>query len=424
MSRRSSLGVTVLALVALHSLSLIGLVALELAAIDRLDNRSEHLDALEVLSTLEKELEAGRIRAEEKIFNETEAFTFGELIELWQPDATRCSEDFFMQVQHKLYFVHGSLFSYVNVALQRRQDFCFSLLGQQIEEKCGSALSESTRRHFESFKKHLDIGDIFKYPNEAINKLRQIIESPENANQFDIAKGYLRACEDVIERCASIKPIRANYLRSAFTPSTNHWPHVRFYDFCRQLFDFDFADQIDMAVKDSASEIKYFAERQDRNQAQSLRGPNAATMSTETAESDLEHEQSLAEAAVRYAADWAKGQWIKARRDEDGSMCTYALSFPSENSVPATVEDGLDNLRRTCSTKLSLVRNFLWMHKHDLLGPAHGDIHKPTTERKLRFLKACEHLVKLRNEKIIEKGGQRKLDKKRAAKLFGLSRPK
>jgi hypothetical protein len=43
-----------------------------------------------------------------------------------------------------------------------------------------------------------------------------MIESPENAEQLDIAKGYLRACMDVIDQCASIKPIRANYRRRSY----------------------------------------------------------------------------------------------------------------------------------------------------------------------------------------------------------------
>jgi hypothetical protein len=368
MSSRSSLGV-VLVLVALHSLSPIGLIASEPAetteeVIHRLNDPSE-------------------------------------LIELRQPYASGCSDDFFRQVW--LRFAQSD-YKYMNVALKRRQDFCFSHLEQQIEEKCGSALSESTREHFESFKKHLGIYDIFNCPTQAIVKLRLIIESPENANQFDIAKGYSRACEDVIERCASIKPIRANYLRSAST--TNHWPHVKFYDFCRQLVDFDFADEIEWAVKYSASEIKYFAERQDRNQAHSLRGPNAATMSTETAESDLEQEQSFAEAAVRFAADWAKRHWIQTGTDKDGYKYTVVTRYHFKELPSVTLEHGLDELKRTCSNSLAKAHDFLWMQKHDLLGPAHGDIHKLTTERNLRFLKACEHLVKLRNEEIIEKGGK------------------
>jgi hypothetical protein len=309
MSRRSSLGVTVLALVAFHSLSPIGLIASERAAITtkvlyRLIDPDEHLDAREVPSTLERELEAGRIRAEERIWPYIHV-TIGELIELWQPDATKCSDDFFRQVERWYRSSFGSLNSYIHEARQRRQYFCFSHLEPQIKDKCGSAVSESTREHFESFEKHQSIHDNFDNPERATSKLRKIIESSGNADQLAIAKGYLRACEDVIERCASIKPIRAKYLTTAFVTPTKIWPHVQFYDFCRQLFKFDFSHKVDGNVEDLTKVTEYFDEIQEQNRAQSLTEPNPETMSSENAESDREQEQSsAAEAAVRKEADW------------------------------------------------------------------------------------------------------------------------
>jgi hypothetical protein len=429
MSRRSSLGVTVLALVAFHSLSPIGLVATEQAAIHRLNDRSEHLGASEVLSTLKNELEAGRIGEEEEIFPFIPA-TIGELIELWQPDATKCSDDFFRQVTRWIGSSYGSLNSYICEAREKRQNFCFSHLEQQIKEQIGSALKESTKERFESFvTKYLRIYDQFESSVWAIIKLRRVIESPENADKLDIGKEYLRACEDVIERCASIKPIRAKYLTTAFVTPTKIWPHVQFYDFCRHLIDFDFAQQIDSALDRYSNVVESFNDRLDQNQAQSMSGPNAETISIGTAKNDLEQEQSLAEAAVRYADDWAKGRWIEISRDQDGYMRTRALSCPSKNSVPATRENGLNDLKETC-VGISSAQNFLWMQKNGLLRPAHGDTHEPTTERKLRFLKACEHLVKLKNKEIIEQARkilateQRKPRKNLIAKLLGADQPK
>jgi hypothetical protein len=120
---------------------------------------------------------------------------------------------------------------------------------------------------------------------------------------LDAAKRYLRTREDVIEQYASVKPIRANYLASESVAPTKNCPHVKFYDFCRPLVDIDFAHQIDSAVDGYSKVVEYFNDRQDQNQAQSLSGPNAETMSIGTAKNDLEQEQSFAaEAAVPYAA--------------------------------------------------------------------------------------------------------------------------
>jgi hypothetical protein len=436
MSRRSSLGVTVLALVAFHSLSPIGLIASERAAITtkvlyRLIDPDEHLDAREVPSTLEKALEAGQIRAEEKIWPSIPV-TIGELIELWQPDATKCSDKFFRREQDWLESSRGPLSSYITAARSKRLDFCFSHLDKQIEEEFESApLSKSTREHFESFveKDRLFRNNVYRL-DQAIHKLRRLNDAAGNADQLDIGKGYMRTCEEVIERCSSIK--RANYDTHP-SLSSEYWPHVQFYDFCRPLVDFNFAHRIDSAVDGYSKVVEYFNDRQDQNQAQSMSGPNAETISIGTAKNDLEQERSLAaKAAVRYADDWAKGRRLEISRDEDGYIRTYELNPPSENSVLATRENGLDVLIRFCWRSLQRTEDFLWMYEHDLLGPKHGDIHKPTTERNLRFLKACEHLNKLENKEIIRRAGfspplateRRKPRKNLIAKLFSAAKPK
>jgi hypothetical protein len=392
-SWRSSLGVTVLALV---ELSLIGPIASERAL--ELDNPDE--DQWGVLSRLKKQLAERQIRAEQKVWPGRSDFTYGELIDAWQPDATKCDDEFFKQLDSSRVptLVEESLANYVWAAEVRRRDFCFSHLEQQIEEKCGSASSASTRKHFESFVKEDDTFSEFDHPNMAIRRLRYLMGAPENADQLEIAKGYVRACEDVVERCASIKPIRANY-PTYTSESSSYWPHVKFYDFCRHLVDFDFAHQIDRTVELDSKLAEHFDGRQDQNHDQSLSGPDAATMSIGTAESDLEQEQSFAaEAAVRYAADWAK--------EREVPIYTEADQAHPEKYVPANLELGLDELKSACWVSLFRARNLLWMQRNGLLGFTHGDIHKPTTERKLRFLKACEHLEELENEEIIEKAGK------------------
>jgi hypothetical protein len=143
-------------------------------------------------------------------------------------------------------------------ALMSRRNFCFSRLEWKIQHKL-DAMSESTREHFELFAV-LDQREctsepgslcfVFGTQNLVIGKLRRLAGSPEDAAA---AKGFVSACKEVAghERLATI---RAKYEAATPLSTRPYFPHIRFYDYCRRLLDFDLLSaKIEGALKSGVS---------------------------------------------------------------------------------------------------------------------------------------------------------------------------
>jgi hypothetical protein len=386
MSRKSTLGLAVLALVALHSSSFIELAASGPSKpsedIGRLFDRNIHLDASKVLSILENEAErAGREQKIRDGYYSEMAPTLGDLIGLWQHNETQCTDESFKPARRlRAHAYDDSLQNYIEEATKRWEDYCFSHLDQQIRAGLGS-LSELTRDYFKWFAGQ-DRAETLDYwmPNMAFGKLRTVVGSLEDTDdgQLEAAKGYLDACKEMIGQLDGIKSIRSNYQWMNIGKLEKYYPHIRFYDFCRLLVDFDFSKEVDRNFWGV-----------DMNDFMKIL-ENLAKMPAETAKSG--HEQDERSLAVAAAA-----QFVKEVSNDHYRWGPGILDTPPKI---------LDWLMERCSVFLNSVHNLLWAYEHDLLGLEHGGNLSPSTEKNLRCLKACKQLEELPKKKILDSVGE------------------
>jgi hypothetical protein len=95
-----------------------------------------------------------------------------------------------------------------------------------------------------------------------------------------------------------------------------YFPHIRFYDYCGRLLEFEFsAGEIDLALEWAAN-VEGFGEMLDKILANGLSTADPETMWSKTAESVSEREQSVARAAVRFAK-WNSNS-IRRAGDSEG----------------------------------------------------------------------------------------------------------
>jgi hypothetical protein len=398
MAWRSSFGATVLlALVALHASALIA----SSEQVQLNENRDSDIPSRteQVRSMLEEMLGSGRFT----ISTPNEHYSWREMINLWQKDETRCADGFFSLLERWAIKADKTIKNDLLDAIETWKETCYSRLEDKIQFELNT-MNKLTREHFELFAKQ-DQHECksegrseclsFGCSNLVIGKLRRLIGSPEgapSADQLEAAERSVSACKE-IAASDSIKTTRTQYQKLTPSSTEPHFPHIRFYDYCKQLLNL--AQVIDSRLG-SAPLLERFGEELDKIRGRTLSKAESYRMSSETAESESEQKRSVAEAAVRFA-EWAHPRPL---RDEDEKLLT--------------LQNELNRLKNTCSYWLHALENMIWMHKnmYDLLGRERWGRQKPETERKLNFLDACKQLVELKNDEIIEAA------KQKAGKMF------
>jgi hypothetical protein len=277
-------------------------------------------------------------------------------------------------------------------AIMNRREKQNSRVEMEIQSELG-AMSESTREHFKLFAEldRRECGSapgslcfIFGTLNLVIGKLRRLAGSPKaaEADQLEVEKGFVSACKEVAghDRLAAI---RAKYEEVSPLSTQPYFPHIRFYDYCRRLFDFDsLSAEIDCALE-SAEHIKRFGQELDKILVHGRHRADPEARWSETA-ANGERESSVAEAAVRFIVWYTEEKCL--------------------------VERGLRRLRDECLSVLDHEGNLIWMHQHmyDLMGLERGGHQTRRTERSFRYLEACKQLGELEDyEEISKEAGVR-----------------
>jgi hypothetical protein len=263
-------------------------------------------------------------------------------------------------------------------AIMNRRELCFSRLEEEMQSEL-DAMSESTREHFKLFAE-LDQREcssapgslcfIFGNLNLVIGKLRRLIGSPKEA-ELEVAKGFVSACKEMAGH-APLAIIRAKYEQATPSSAEPYYPHVRFYDFCRQLSN---------CLLDLKN-CPYFNTPSYKVEAIVKILDEGKTMSSEAAKSGHEQEQLFFEAVVGYAKS----------RSEHVSLFNKRKWLTKE----------LNDLREKCLPVLSSNENFTWLHQLDPQGVISSGWPRRQIEEYLRCLGACKQLGKIEDEQIIK----------------------
>jgi hypothetical protein len=354
---------------------LLALVALiELASSEPVHENRERLEHLarQVNAMLEEILGSGQFAI--STANGHESWT--AMIDLWQKDETKCGHGFFSELGRWALWTDKTTKSDLsNVIIKTWEETCYSRLEEKIQFELNT-MNKSTREHFELFAMQDQhecksrTGCLsFHTSNLAIGGLRRLIGWPEgtpSADQLEAAERSVRACKEMTASDL-IKTTRTQYME--WTPSSPepYFPHVRFYDYCKELLEIDSHLELNPRVK-------RFGEELDKIRACGLSKAEADKMSSES-----EQKRLVAKAAVRF------GELLKI--------------WPT-----LTPEARLNYLKDRCSFMLDRAANIVWMHQHiyQLLRREGWDQRTPETERNLRYLKACRQLAELENKEIIE----------------------
>jgi hypothetical protein len=383
-----------LALVALHSSTLI-----ELASSERLQKNGARLkpaeDCIEDqrVSSMLEEMLGSEIEERKGISKDMYPSFWDLTLRLWQADETKCAGDLFALLAGWLRTAKKKKFKdTIRNAITRWGDTCYSRLEVKIQSQLGT-MSDLTRKHFELFteqdqrecRSEGGPGCLFLVnSNSAFGVLRQLIGSPEgvpSADQLGAARRFVSACKEMTDS-DSIKTTRTQFQNLRPDSTQSYFPHIRFYDYCRQLLDFDLSTREFDDVLRQADYVNYFGRELGKIFAQGQSRADFEKISSETAESVSERERSVAEAAVRFAT-WHLDRFPLSR---DGEFLTQGRR--------------LDLLRNECSKVLHKVDNLIWMyqHVHDLVGHEHLGQRTSRTERNLMYSAACKQLVQLENE--------------------------
>jgi hypothetical protein len=190
MAWQSSFGATVLlALVALHSSTLIGLVSPEPVQLDENPDRLKQTDISppveRVRSMLEEMLRLDHsIKVDEEMLKSMPSY-WDEMLSLWQEDETKCGEDF-SSLAHKWHrWADVTLRYEILDAIVMWEGVCYSRLEDKIQSELQSdAITELTREHFGLFAEQDERECrsegrfecmLFRISNSVIGKLRRLI---------------------------------------------------------------------------------------------------------------------------------------------------------------------------------------------------------------------------------------------------------
>jgi hypothetical protein len=363
---------------------LLALVALiELASSEPVHENRERLEHLaqQVNAMLEEILGSGQFAI--STANGHESWT--AMIDLWQKDETKCGHGFFSELRRWALWADKTTKSDLsNAIIETWEETCYTRLEEKIQSELNT-MNKSTREHFELFAMQDQhecksrTGCLsFHTSNLAIGGLRRLIGWPEgapSADQLEAAERSVSACKEMTAS-DSIKTTRTQYLK--WTPSSPepHFPHIRFYDYCKELLEIDSRLELDPGVR-------RFGEELDKIRACGLSKVESDKMSSES-----EQKRLVAKAAVRFAKGYKQLYFHKGD----------AAVLGRDHNVQ------WNDLKISCSIMLDRAANIVWMHQHiyQLLRREGLDQRTPETERNLRYLKACRQLGELENKEIIE----------------------
>jgi hypothetical protein len=329
------------------------------------------------------------------------------MLDFWQDKALRCSEYFFGHAKrwHNLVCIEGPLMDSDPTCrklwdtIGKWEKTCYSRLEKEVQSEL-DAMSVSTREQYKLFaeqdQRECRSGGqpallLFDKSIKVVGKLRRLIGSPKDtdADELKVAERFVSACREVIAS-DSIQTARTGYEEQTPYSSWPHYPHIRFYDFCRRLLELDLSiEKIDN--KDSRATIAVrFSEKLAEIQERSQSKANPEALLSETAESVRERERSVAEAAVQIA-------------ERNPNLIRRA----GDTEWVQAVENELKRLRDQCSYVLDQVANLIWMHQHmyDLLDREREDQGTAYDEQNLMYSEACKQLGQLKNEEIMKVAG-------------------
>jgi hypothetical protein len=379
MAWRSSFGATVLlALVALHSST----------ALPTVHDMLAEMSGLDKIRGLGKDIDTKARKSREK------------MLDMWQNNESRCRDLFFdsclewyrWACVRDPQMLSASTCTRAWGIVQKWKVTCHSRLEKKIQSGL-AAMSASTREQFKLFaeqdKREYESNSEWSSFDGSISliaKLRQSIGSPRktDADELRAAEGFVSACKEMAAS-KSIKTARTKYEKETPSSPEPHFPHIRFYDYCRRMLKLDLSiEKID--EQNHRAAIRFFeklAEIQERSQSKAT--PEA--LLSETAENVRELERSVAEAAVQIA-------------EQNSNLIRRA----GDTEWVQAVENELKLLRDQCSYVLDQVDNLIWMHQHmyDILGRTRWSQDTAYAKRNLMYSETCRQLGKLDNEKIIK----------------------
>jgi hypothetical protein len=379
MYSKSSLGTTVLALVALHSLSLVGVPSSATSATS--DGQEQPVDPNgrlefeELLSRLEM-FAAGQTTGADGATVE-EPDWLGKLDSL-QYGKAGCSETSVGRAQTLLAQLKSEPYDdRIRLAITRQLAVCTDTLAEQIENEMGR-LSESTLKLYRSFAEQDQDGNFPSTQNATIAKLRRLASSPNESNddvsQSELGKAYVRACQEAVDHYTWTFRISPEV--DSFYPRPEARHYFRFIRFCRKLVSLD---------------------------------PGRAVLEGLDFSSSLE--KALKEFAVpaKFPYYGMHGyQWATYTRACNELIIVFARALSNStgcfrNKIMCKIIENWEPAKQRCSDALELADNFLWMHKHDLLGLSETKKLKPSAVENLKFLEACEELANPEHDKTVKK---------------------